>query len=219
MALPRNLPDKFLARNGQIISAGLDEAGRGCLAGPVVSCAVILPGNFFLAGLDDSKRLAPGKRNNIAKQLRSSVSIWSLGVVWSRRIDKINILAATLESMAQAVGRLKIAPHLLLIDGNQTIPEEVLGQHCRKLALRDLPGQRAIVRGDQLVPAISAASVLAKTFRDKLMICLARKWPQYGFEIHKGYGTAQHLAALEKYGPCPIHRMTFRGVRQGRLPL
>lgn len=191
-----------------IMAAGLDEAGRGCLAGPVVAAAVILPPWHNLDGLADSKALSPGKRENLAPQIKKHAIAWSIGVVWQKRIDEINILQATFEAMAKAVGQIKITPLILLVDGNRTIPGHVLSAFCQ------LPpaGQKAIVGGDAVVPAISAASIIAKTFRDRLMLALARKWPAYGFERHKGYGTKAHYEALREFGPCPFHRMSFRGV-------
>jgi len=179
--------------------AGVDEAGRGCLAGPVVAAACILPDSFDLPGLTDSKALTAKKREALALAIRSQAVAWALGLSWPGEIDRINILQASLRSMERAVARLRLAPALLLIDGNQT---------CRAA----LP-QRTIVGGDALVPAISAASILAKTFRDHLLGVLDRLHPGYGFAIHKGYGTAVHLDALRRLGPSPVHRLTFRGVR------
>lgn len=191
-------------------TAGLDEAGRGCLAGPVVAAAVILPDDFNLPGLTDSKKLSEAKRNTLAIQIRSCAVAWSLGVIWPRRIEAVNILNATLEAMARAAFSLRVIPQLLLLDGNAKIAAEIMA--AANKAAKPTPGQRAIVHGDVLVPAISAASILAKTWRDKLMTALARRWPGYGLEKHKGYGTREHLAALGKLGPCPMHRLTFRGV-------
>lgn len=189
--------------------AGLDEAGRGCLAGPVVAAAVILPHQPHLPGLDDSKRLSPTARQSLAPKIRQSAIAWSLGVVWPRRIDEINILQASLEAMALAARNLKVSPRLLLLDGNQLIAPSTF----RKIWPGDPPPQKAIIGGDRLIASISAASILAKTFRDKLMIALGRLWPHYEFERHKGYGTKRHLLALRKFGPCRMHRLTFRGVQ------
>lgn len=193
--------------------AGVDEAGRGCLAGPVVAAAVILPEGCRIAGLDDSKALSERQREALAPVIRRTALAWGLGMVWPRRIEAVNILQATFEAMSRAVaclGRNRALPTLLLIDGDKTIPAPVL-----RAALREaegLPRQTAIVGGDASQAAISAASVLAKTQRDKLMIALDRRWPDYGFARHKGYGTAAHYAALRAHGPCPLHRLTFRGV-------
>ncbi|MDO5536176.1 MAG: ribonuclease HII [Desulfovibrionaceae bacterium] len=220
-------------------AAGIDEVGRGCLAGPVVACAVSLPEDFALEGLDDSKKLTAEHRETLAPVLRERALAWGIGVVWPARIDEINILQATFEAMSRALllmarrrGRMPGAPLLparLLVDGNKTIPAEVLTRVLAPVLAggpaADLPPeaalsrlgivQRAVVKGDSLVPAISAASVLAKVWRDRLMTRLAARWPGYGFEVHKGYGTAAHYEALRRLGPCPMHRLTFRGVDGG----
>lgn len=178
--------------------AGVDEAGRGCLAGPVVAAACILPDSFDLPGLTDSKALSAARREALALAIRSQAVAWALGLAWPAEIDRINILQASLRSMERAVARLRVTPALLLIDGNQ---------RCAS----PLP-QRTVIGGDALVPAISAASILAKTFRDHLLSVLERRHPGYGLAGHKGYGTAEHLEALRRLGPCPIHRRSFRGV-------
>ena len=196
------------------LMAGLDEAGRGCLAGPVVAAAVILPPLFDLPGLTDSKACTARTRERLAPRIRQCATAWGLGVVWPARIDRINILQATFEAMCRAVRCLRHPPALLCIDGNHTLPSALLaarwgsghGAHV------PLPRQQALVRGDARVPAISAASILAKTYRDALMAHLDRRWPGYGFAAHKGYGTKEHLAALRRLGPCPQHRLTFAGV-------
>ncbi|MBT8764230.1 ribonuclease HII [Desulfohalobiaceae bacterium Ax17] len=182
--------------------AGVDEAGRGCLAGPVVAAAVILPDNFFLPGLNDSKKLSPQKREKIAVEIKAQAKAWAVGLAWPKEIDRINILQATLVAMTRAVKNLKRPPGFLLIDGNQTIPLDV--------------AQKAIVGGDAQVPSISAASILAKTFRDHLMFHLDRRYPGYGFAKHKGYGTKEHRLAIKRLGPSPIHRKTFKGVLRHR---
>ena len=186
--------------------AGVDEAGRGCLAGPVAAAAVILDPRRPIAGLADSKSLSASKREALAAEIKAKALAWGLGLSWQRRIDEINILQATFEAMGKAARSLKIQPSLLLIDGPHRVPSPALG----------LPiPQKAIVRGDQSEPCISAASILAKCFRDLLMSRLDRKWPAYGFARHKGYGVPAHLAALREHGPCPLHRMSFRRVRPG----
>lgn len=179
--------------------AGIDEAGRGCLAGPVVAAACILPEHFDLPGLTDSKALSAARREVLAQAIRAQALCWSLGLAWAPEIDRINILQATLRSMERAVAHLRLRPMLLVIDGNQTCQATI--------------PQRTVIGGDALVPAISAASILAKTFRDHLLARLERRYPGYGLAIHKGYGTALHLAALRRLGPSPIHRLSFRGVR------
>lgn len=189
--------------------AGVDEAGRGCLAGPVVAAAVILPESVDLPGLTDSKALSAAQRAALAPRIRQCATAWGLGVVWPRRIDEINILQATFEAMTRAVCLLSVTPGMIYVDGNKTIPDQVL--RARWTAAR-FPRQEAVVGGDARVDAIAAASVLAKTFRDHVMECLARRWPGYGFEQHKGYGTQAHYAALRRLGPCPQHRLTYKGV-------
>lgn len=205
--------------------AGIDEAGRGCLAGPVVAAAVCLPEGFVLEGLDDSKRLSEAERERLAPLIRRGALAWGIGIAWPQRIDEINILQATFEAMAAAYASL--GPHgrrhagrpafelppLVLVDGNRTIPRDlfarVLGARRPGIAL---PRQKAIVGGDALVSAISAASILAKVWRDRFMTTMGRLYPGYGFEVHKGYGTRAHYLALRALGPTPLHRLTFRGV-------
>ena len=184
--------------------AGVDEAGRGCLAGPVVAGAVILPASFDLPGLTDSKKLTPERRAKLEPAIKAQAVAWGLGVIWPPTIDRINILQSTFRAMAKAVAVLKVRPLRLEVDGNQIIPSHLL--------LTFSLSQKAIVDGDSLVPAISAASILAKTFRDRLMESLDKRYPGYGLREHKGYGTAVHLAAIARLGPCRQHRLTFRGV-------
>ena len=179
--------------------AGVDEAGRGCLAGPVVAAAVLLPPGFALDGLTDSKQLTAEAREALEPVIRTRATAWSVGVVWPWVIDEVNILQATFRAMAGAVLRLGLRPRLVLVDGDKTVP--MLG----------LP-QRAIIGGDGLKPSISAASILAKTHRDRVMARLDARYPGYGFAAHKGYATRAHYAALEQLGPCRMHRMSFRGV-------
>jgi ribonuclease HII len=192
---------------------GIDEAGRGCLAGPVVAGAVVLPAEFEMPGLGDSKKIPPERREKLAIALRSSVLAWGIGLVWPWEIDRVNILQATFRAMLKAArhcARCCPSPLSLSIDGSHIIP----APHFAALSWQGhLPRQQAVIRGDALVPAISAASILAKSFRDKLMCSLAGRYPAYGFERHKGYGTAEHLQALARHGPCRMHRMSFRGVR------
>lgn len=197
-----NLLDLRHADSGLV--AGVDEAGRGCLAGPVVAGAVILPAAFDLPGLTDSKKLTAQKRGLLEASIKHQAVAWGLGVVWAAEIDRINILQATFKAMAKAVAALRAVPGHLEIDGDKIIPSRLL--------LFPNPSQRAIIEGDALIPSISAASILAKTFRDRLLESLERRYPGYGLAIHKGYGTAAHRDALVRLGPCRLHRLTFRGV-------
>lgn len=181
------------------LQAGIDEAGRGCLAGPVVAGAVILPQAFDLPGLTDSKKLSSRRRFVLAHAIKAQAVSWALGFSWPREIERINILQATLKAMARALSALSVHPHTVLVDGNQSFPST-------------LP-QKIVVGGDALNPCISAASILAKTFRDDLMTGLDERYPGYGLSKHKGYGTKEHLQMLCRLGPSPAHRLTFQGVK------
>lgn len=185
---------------GFVRLAGVDEAGRGPLAGPVVAAACILPKDYFLSHLNDSKLLSSDRRSQLFETLTSDSNVYyGIGEVSVERIDEINILRATFEAMMLAVQNLPCVPDYLLIDGNQLPP---------------IPMKKeAIVRGDSASVSIAAASIIAKVSRDRLMEEEAKKWPQYGFELHKGYGTAQHLEMIRKLGPCPIHRKSFEPIR------
>jgi ribonuclease HII len=178
--------------------AGVDEAGRGPLAGPVVAAAVILDPRQVIGGVRDSKQLSPAQRERIAQQVRERALAWAVASASVEEIDALNILQASLLAMRRALEALWPAPDFALIDGN------------RLPVLRI--GARAIVRGDACEPAISCASILAKTHRDALMEAREKLHPGYGFARHKGYATAQHLAALRRLGPCPIHRRSFAPV-------
>ena len=198
----------------EALTAGADEAGRGCLAGPVVAAAVIFPEGFDLMGLDDSKVLKADERDRLAAEIRQLSTGWGIGLAWMDEISRINILQASLMAMTRAVAAMRVrmkaeglVPARLLVDGTQIIPP----MYFRKFGI-PTPEQEAVVDGDALVPAISAASVLAKTFRDELMVKLDARWPEYGFARHKGYGTKEHKDALAKFGPCPLHRLDFKGV-------
>jgi len=185
---------------GNILIAGVDEAGRGPLAGPVVVAAVILDEHTELQGLDDSKRLTAARRETLFALICEHALAWSVVEVSVDEIDRINILQATLKGMQKAVNKLQPRPQRILIDGNRAPP---------------LAGDvRTIVQGDRLVPAISAASVLAKVSRDRRMQEWHNQFPQYGFDRHKGYPTADHLLQLERFGPCIIHRRSFAPVRK-----
>jgi ribonuclease HII len=178
--------------------AGVDEAGRGPWAGPVVACAVILPEAVSIPGLRDSKRLTPQKRLEVALRIRKQCAAWSIAWSLPEEIDRANILQATLAAMRRAVEGLPLPAAEVLVDGNRLPP-------LRQAA-------RAIVGGDDRVAAIAAASVLAKTFRDGWMQHYDALHPGYGFAIHKGYGTAQHAQALARLGPCALHRRSFAPV-------
>ena len=179
--------------------AGVDEAGRGPLAGPVAVAAVILPEDGDWTGVDDSKKIDEVRREALAEQIRDA-AIWAICLVSSAEIDRMNILAATLFGMQQAVGGLKRRPTRVLIDGNR----------CPDLPV---PAE-ALVGGDAREKCIGAASILAKTERDRYMKTLDDRYPEYGFARHKGYGTPEHLAALRRCGPTPEHRRSFAPVRE-----
>lgn len=174
---------------------GVDEAGRGPLAGPVCAAAVILPKHFHLPGLNDSKKLSDKKRRELFPLIQAQAVAYGIGLASHQEIDEINILQATFLAMKRALAQLEGKADLALIDGNR---ETDFG----------LPA-RTVVRGDSLSANIAAASVLAKVTRDNIMLEMAEKYPGYGFEIHKGYGTSAHYDALRQLGPCEIHRMTF----------
>lgn len=186
------------------IIAGIDEAGRGPLAGPVVAAAVILDRKRPIKGLADSKTLPPEKREALFEEIRKKALAWSVARALVREIDHINILQATMLAMQRALSSLGFKPDLVLVDGNQ-LPEF------------PYPAE-AIIKGDDLEPAISAASIVAKVLRDRLMReVMDNKYPQYGFAQHKGYATPQHLQALERFGPCRIHRLSFSPMKAEQL--
>ena len=187
-------------KKGYRLIAGVDEAGRGPLAGPVVAAAVVLPADAFLQGLDDSKKLSPAKREELFPKIQTQAIAYGVAVVSPEVIDEINILQAALLAMKQAVEMFPSDPDLLLIDGNQKIDSSI--------------EQWAIVKGDAKSFSISAASVLAKVTRDHIMEDYHHLYPQYGFARHKGYGTKLHRDLIAKHGPCPIHRSTFKGVAE-----
>lgn len=180
--------------------AGIDEAGRGPLAGPVVAAAVILPYGLDIPSLDDSKKLSAKARNSLFEEINAKAIAVGTGVSDHLVIDRINILQATLRAMGLAVKALSVQPDFLIIDGINTI-------HA------DIP-QKAIKKGDSLSASIAAASIVAKVTRDRMMAEYDLQYPEYGFSGHKGYGSAAHLAAVAKFGPCPIHRKSFRGVKE-----
>ena len=180
--------------------AGVDEAGRGPLAGPVVAAAVILDDLKPIKGLADSKKLTALRRARLFDEIRAKALCCSIAQASVEEIDRLNILQATMLAMRRAVEGLRLKPKLVLVDGN-------------RVPLLDVPAQ-AIIKGDALVSSISAASILAKVYRDRWCVEFDQQYPQYGFAAHKGYGTAQHLAALREHGACPQHRASFGPVAE-----
>lgn len=181
--------------DGYELVCGVDEAGRGPLAGPVCAAAVILPPDVQIAGLNDSKKLTDKKRRELFDVITETAVCYGVAFCDETVIDEINILQATFRAMRQAIDALSVKPQLALVDGNRAADFGV--------------PVRTIVKGDSLSASIAAASILAKVSRDRLMEEYDEKYPQYGFAVHKGYGTQRHYAALRQYGPCPIHRMSF----------
>ena len=190
--------ERDLHRRGFQLVAGIDEAGRGPLAGPVVAAAVILPHDARLPGVVDSKQLDPQRREARVEDILSCAAAVGIAMVDAPEIDRINILQATFQAMVMAVGNLRISPDYLLIDGPYRLPLSI--------------AQEGITRGDQRSLSIAAASIVAKVHRDRLMSEFHGQYPVYGFDRNKGYGTAQHLEALRRHGPCPLHRVSFRRV-------
>lgn len=188
------IEDKYY-QNGIRLICGVDEAGRGPLAGPVCAAAVILPPHIEIPGLNDSKKLSDKKRRELFPVIKEKALAYGIAFSDEQEIDSINILQATFLAMERAIAQLEHKPEVALIDGNRQkdfgIPTET------------------VVHGDSLSASIAAASVLAKVTRDDYMLEMAEKYPEYGFEVHKGYGTKAHYAALSTFGPSPIHRMTF----------
>lgn len=184
--------------------AGVDEAGRGPLAGPVVAAAVILDDLNPIAGLADSKKLSAKRREKLFDEIRAKALCCSIAEASVEEIDRLNILHATMLAMQRAVAGLRLKPVKALIDGNRIPQLDILAE--------------AIVQGDATVQSISAASILAKVHRDRLCEEWGELYPQYGFAAHKGYGTAEHMAALREHGPCPLHRASFAPVREALQP-
>jgi ribonuclease HII len=186
--------------SGSFLIAGVDEAGRGPLAGPVVVAAVILPVNYALDSLDDSKRLSASRRERLVPMIEAQAIAYAVEFIDVEEIDRVNILQATLNGMQRAVESLDPAPQRAMIDGNRapSLSCEV----------------ETVIGGDGLIASISAASILAKVYRDRLMLTMHDEYPGYGFDRHKGYPTAHHLACLKTLGPCHIHRRSFAPVRK-----
>ena len=188
------IEDKYISEGVQFI-AGIDEAGRGPLAGPVCAAAVILPIGIEIPGLNDSKKLSDKQRRNLLPIIKEKAIAYGIAFASEAEIDEINILQATFLAMKRAVSQLTVKPDLLLVDGNRNCDFGVASE--------------TVIHGDSLSASIAAASVLAKVTRDDYMLEQATQYPEYGFEIHKGYGTKAHYAALEAYGHCPLHRLSF----------
>lgn len=192
--------EELARRRGYRAVAGIDEAGRGPLAGPVVAAAVILPEEFDLPGLNDSKQISEKKRNELYPLIYEQAIAVGIGVSRAQEIDQINILQATLKGMSRAVGRLSVVPDYLLVDGITPVP---LGIE-----------QNTLKKGDSRSLSIAAASVIAKVVRDRIMCSYDKHYPQYGFAGHKGYGSQKHRDAIANHGPCVCHRLTFAGVKE-----
>jgi ribonuclease HII len=192
--------ERHLRAQGYVVIAGVDEAGRGPLAGPVVAAACILPEGLCLKGIDDSKKLTQRQREELYLRIQKNPEILSgVGVVGAVIIDQVNILRATMMAMVAAVAALRLQPDYALVDG-------------RQLPQLEIPAQ-GVIRGDSLSQSIMAAAIVAKCTRDQMMRDFHLQWPLYGFQDHKGYGTDRHIAALKQHGPCPIHRKTFEPVK------
>lgn len=193
-------PETYWREQGLVLIAGVDEAGRGPLAGPVVAAAVILSRPTAISGLKDSKKLTPEVRAALFEEIREGALAFAIREVGARQIERLGILAASLKAMALAVQALAPAPHIVLIDGRDPLP-------------LNYP-QQPVIDGDDRCPSIAAASILAKVHRDRCMEAYHRQFPQYNFASHKGYATREHLEALQSWGPCVLHRRTFRGVKE-----
>jgi len=192
--------ERLARAEGHAVIAGLDEVGRGPLAGPVVAACVVLPLDFDLAGISDSKALTERQRERAATRIHREALAVGVGMADAATVDRINILQAARLAMRQALCSLSLAPTLALVDGHLPVPD------------LPCPAQRPIIKGDSLSASIAAASIVAKVFRDALAHQWDAEYPQYGFASHKGYGSPRHLAALRAHGPCPLHRRTFAPV-------
>lgn len=192
--------ETFYAREGYHRIAGVDEAGRGPLAGPVVAAAIVLPPEGVGEPLFDSKKISPKKRESLYELVCAKAIALGIGIVSPEEIDSLNILQASLKAMVHAIENLPLLPDFILIDGLHGLPLPI--------------PQKAIPKGDQLSNLIAAASIVAKVTRDRLMLQFHEKYPQYNFARHKGYGTREHRKAIERFGICEIHRKTFRGVKE-----
>ena len=193
-------PEVYWRSQGIPLIAGVDEVGRGPLAGPVVAAAVILPPEVKFSGLRDSKLLTSEARTALDEKIRSRALAFAVQELGPRQIERLGILAASLKAMALAIQALSLIPEMVLVDGPHPLPLSY--------------PQQPVVKGDDLCPSISAAAVLAKVHRDRLMSSFHQQYPQYNFPRHKGYATPEHLEALRCWGPCALHRRTFRGVKE-----
>lgn len=191
--------ERTAAADGALRIAGIDEAGRGPLAGPVVAAAVVLPKECLIGGVNDSKKLTDRQRERLFGIIMERAAAYGIGIVDERTIDEINVLQAALLAMERAVAAIAPPPDYLLIDGNCSI---------KRIAIP----QKTIIKGDSLSHSIAAASILAKVTRDRIMVELHDRFPQYNFRKHKGYGTADHLATIREHGPCEVHRRSFKPV-------
>ncbi|WP_242637359.1 ribonuclease HII [Desulfobacter hydrogenophilus] len=191
--------EKQAMLSGYKVIAGVDEAGRGPLAGPVVSAAVVLPDSFDVPGINDSKKLSEKKRETLFPVIQNHAIAFGIGMADHEEIDRINILQASLLSMKRAVEDLQVRPDYLLIDGKFTINSTI--------------DQRSVIKGDALSLSIAAASIIAKVTRDRIMAELDLQYPEYGLKRHKGYPTKAHKEAILTHGPCPVHRKSFKGVK------
>ena len=190
--------DQIKSDSGRLLIAGVDEAGRGCLAGPVVAAAVILDSSSVSAMINDSKQLTANRRDLAYVEVIKSALSWSAFAVSSTEIDSINILQATMLAMSDSIGRLPMVPDIVLIDGNKAPETDV---DCE-----------TVIKGDAKSACIAAASIIAKVTRDRIMLEMHKRYPEYGFDENKGYGAQSHMDALKKYGATPIHRKTYRPV-------
>lgn len=201
---PPDFYEQTIDRPGTSLIAGVDEVGRGPLAGPVIAAAVIFPRGVFIPGVTDSKLLTPKKRESLFPVIRKRSLAVGFGILGPRIVDRLNILQASLKVMERAVFNLNLKPDLVLIDGNHPLGLPFI--------------QECLVKGDRLSHSIGAASIMAKVVRDKLMESWHYRFPHYNFFNNKGYGTQEHLWALKKYGPCLLHRITFRGTFPDETP-
>jgi len=193
-------PEKEIYAKGYRLIAGVDEAGRGPLAGPVIASAVILPENWDIPGIADSKKLSANKRERLFIEIYEQAKSVGIGIVYQREIEKINILQASLKAMQLSLADLQFQTDYVLVDGIHSISTMI--------------PQSTIIKGDAISPSIAAASIIAKVTRDRMMVEYHDKYPRYNFAGNKGYGTKEHMFAIKRFGCCEIHRRTFRGVRE-----